>query len=180
MRRGCVFLDRDGTIIHDPGYLDDPAGVVILPGAAEALRRLSKAGFMLAVITNQSGIGRGYFTADTVRRIHERMIELFDKEGVKFDDIRICPHAPEEKCGCRKPEPAMIGDSLRDLDAEPALSAMVGDKPSDAEAGRNAGCALNIVVGPDASACGEGCARAKNLSDAADMIISSLAGKLKG
>ncbi len=102
------LLDRDGTIIAERSYLSDPDQVELLPGTVEGLRRLQRMGCGLVVITNQSGIGRGYFTETQLARIHERMKALLAREQVRLDGIYICPHRPEEHCSCRKPEPGLV------------------------------------------------------------------------
>ena len=144
-RRPFVFLDRDGTIIVQKPYLDDPAGVELIDGAAAALRRLREAGFGLAVVTNQSGIARGYFDKDRVEAIHERMRELLALEGLTLDAIYICPHAPGEGCLCRKPAPGMIDQAAREHRIDLGRSFIVGDKECDVDCGRNAGIRSVLV-----------------------------------
>ena len=136
----AVFLDRDGTIIEDPGYLSDPSGVRLLPGAAEALLALRAAGYRLVLVSNQSGIGRGYFTREQAEAVHRRVIERLAREGVVLDDARYCPHAPEEGCQCRKPRPGLLLAAASELGLDLEASFMVGNSPVDMAAGRNAGC----------------------------------------
>ena len=143
--RPFVFLDRDGTIIVQKPYLDDPAGVELLDGAAAALRRLHDAGFGLAVVSNQSGIARGYFTAGRVEAIHDRMRSLLALEGVTLDAVYICPHAPDEGCRCRKPATGMIEDAAREHHIDLGRSFIVGDKECDVDCGRNAGIPSILV-----------------------------------
>lgn len=138
-RRG-VFLDRDGTLIDDPGYPKDPALVRILPGAVEALRTFRAAGFALVVISNQAGVGRGLITPYEARAVHERFIAVFAESGVTFDDVRYCFHAPAEACTCRKPSPQLLRESGTILGIDLSRSIMIGDKQTDVEAGINAGC----------------------------------------
>jgi D-glycero-D-manno-heptose 1,7-bisphosphate phosphatase len=142
----AVFLDRDGTIIRDEGYLADPSGVSILPGAVEALRELRDSGFLLMIVTNQSGIGRGFFSEDDMRLVNERVESLFADHGIDFDGILICPHAPDENCDCRKPSPKLLLEAAERRRIDLSLSAMIGDKPSDAECGVAAGCRHNILL----------------------------------
>jgi len=140
MTARAVFLDRDGTLMADVGYPRHPDQVTLLPGAAQGLAACRDAGFRLAIISNQSGVGRGYFGADAVWAVHQRLLDLLAAEGVQIDDAQYCLHAPEDDCTCRKPSPRMIETSARQLGADPSTSFMIGDKLSDVEAGRRAGC----------------------------------------
>lgn len=144
MRRKALFLDRDGTLIVDVGYPRDPARVEILSGAVEALRGYSD--YALVVISNQSGIARGLITEDEWRAVHERFVELFANEGITFAGSYYCKHGPDDGCACRKPEPGMLRQAARELDLDLAQSIMIGDKPSDVEAGRRAGCAVSALL----------------------------------
>jgi histidinol-phosphate phosphatase family protein len=136
----AVFLDRDGTLIVDPGYPKDPELVELLPGVVEALTRFRDAGFALVVISNQAGVGRGIITPEQARAVHTRFLAIFAKQGIRFDDVRYCFHAPAEGCPCRKPSPRMIVESAAALELDVSQSFMIGDKSSDVEAGRAAGC----------------------------------------
>jgi histidinol-phosphate phosphatase family protein len=136
----AVFLDRDGTVIEDPGYLSDPSGVRLLPGAADALRALRAAGYQLVLVSNQSGIGRGYFTAEQAEAVHRRVVEQLSRKGVVLDDARYCPHAPDDGCPCRKPRPGLLLAAARELGLDLGASFMVGNSSVDIGAGRNAGC----------------------------------------
>jgi D-glycero-D-manno-heptose 1,7-bisphosphate phosphatase len=139
--RRAIFLDRDGTLIEDPGYPKDPRQVRLLPGAVEALTAFREAGFALVVISNQSGVGRGLITPDEAKAVHERFVALFAERGVTFDDVRYCFHAPDERCECRKPSPRLLRDSAAALGIDLRRSFMIGDKDIDIEAGMKAGCA---------------------------------------
>jgi len=132
-RRRAVFLDRDGTIIVEKNYLADPDEVELIPGAADALRRLQDAGWALVVITNQSGIARGYFGEAEHRAVQRRMQDLLEAEGVTLDATEYCPHHPAftGPCECRKPGLALFRKVAETLDIEPAASAFVGDRPGD-------------------------------------------------
>jgi len=151
--RGIVFLDRDGTLIEDTGYLGDPSGVRILPGAVEALRLLSREGFLLAVVSNQAGLAKGKFTEEEMESVHRRFVSAFAEEGVAFDAVEYCPHHPEgtveayrRACGCRKPGTGMaekILPRLRVPDSCPRF--MVGDKMSDVSMGVRLGAATVLV-----------------------------------
>lgn len=135
-----LFLDRDGTLMQDVGYPRDPEQVVLLPGVGSALAQCRAAGYRLVIVSNQSGVGRRYFPWDAVVAVHQRLLDLLADEGALIDAGYYCPHAPEQACQCRKPEPFMLlqaaaqhGINLRD-------SVMLGDKLADVECGQRAGC----------------------------------------
>jgi len=136
MRR-FVLLDRDGTIMVDRHYLADPTGVELLPGAAAGLRRLRDLGLGLAVVTNQSGLARGLMTAEQVAAVNQRLRELLFAEGITLDGIYLCPHAPEDRCFCRKPAIGLAMQAARDLGFDPAEAFVIGDKASDIVLARN-------------------------------------------
>jgi D-glycero-D-manno-heptose 1,7-bisphosphate phosphatase len=133
--RGAVFLDRDGTIVEDPGYLHDPAAVRLLPGAAGAIRRLNEAGWPVVEISNQSGIARGLFTEADYRAVERRLAELLAAQGAHLDAAFFCPHLPEltGPCECRKPGTKLFEDARRELGLDFRRSWFVGDRPSDVE-----------------------------------------------
>src|SRR4051794_11393725 len=110
MRKKAAFLDRDGTLIFDPGYLHDPAQVQLLPAAADAVAALRDAGYHPVIITNQSGVGRGYYALDAVHAVNQRMAALLAElhPSAIVRDFYICPHAPDDGCGCRKPLPGLL------------------------------------------------------------------------
>jgi D-glycero-D-manno-heptose 1,7-bisphosphate phosphatase len=147
----AIFLDRDGTLVVDVGYPRDPDRVELLPGAAAALRRLS-AQAALVIVSNQSGIGRGLIAPDEARAVHDRMIARFADEGVTFAGSYYCPHAPDDDCACRKPQPGLLLQAARELDLDLPRSVMVGDKPTDVEVGRAAGCAAALLFAASAVA----------------------------
>jgi D-glycero-D-manno-heptose 1,7-bisphosphate phosphatase len=138
--RAAVFLDRDGTLIEDIGYPRDPEQIRLLPGTAAALGELSNNGFALVVISNQSGVGRGLITRGQAGQVHQRLADLLAEQGVSLDGAYYCYHAPTEGCLCRKPSPTLILTAAKDLGLDLGKSFLVGDKPSDVEAGRRAGC----------------------------------------
>ncbi len=142
----AVFLDRDGTIIVDRHYLSDPDQVELLPGAPGALRALREAGFRLVVVTNQSGIGRGYYTVADMRRVNDRMNALLAARGVTLDGLYFSPEAPEEASATRKPRTGMIRAARAELGLDVARSYMVGDKWADVACGRNAGVRASLLV----------------------------------
>ena len=144
----AVFLDRDGTLNVEKDYLYRIEDWEWLPGVKEALRGLKQAGFLLVVITNQSGIGRGWYTEAAARELHGFVRQELLAEGVAMDGFYLCPHAPDAPagaCGCRKPSPALLLRAAADFDIDLSRSWMVGDKVADVMAGRNAGCASILV-----------------------------------
>ncbi len=143
--RPAVFLDRDGTIINDIGYLADPEGISFFPGVPEALKRLQDRGYLLVVITNQSGIGRGYFNEETALSVNLTMERLLKNKGVALAAIYYCPHHPEDNCRCRKPELLMVQRAQRDLGIDPSRSWVVGDLDKDVRTGLKAGARPILV-----------------------------------
>ena len=142
--RPAAFLDRDGTIIEELGYLGDPDQIRFIPGAIEALRALQRAGFRLVVITNQAGVARGLLTEADVHRVNERLRTLLAESGVRLDGIYYCPHHPEHgppeyrlECSCRKPRPGMVERAARELHLDPARSVVIGDHSSDTALARS-------------------------------------------
>jgi D-glycero-D-manno-heptose 1,7-bisphosphate phosphatase len=147
----AVFLDRDGTLIENHHYLASPEGVVLLPGAREAVARVRDAGAKLFLFTNQSGIGRGYFTLADVEAQNRRMLELLDLGDDLFTGICIAPERPDESPVYRKPSPRFIEEMLAAHAVAPESAWMVGDSPADWEAGINAGIrSAAIVANPTA------------------------------
>ena len=141
-----IALDRDGTVIEEMPYLSDPARVRLLPNSAAALRALREAGLDVAVLTNQSGVGRGFFGIDAVSAVNERMQALLAAEGAALDGIFVCPHPPQAGCACRKPGTLMLDlAAARRPDAAPGPRFVVGDKPTDIEMGRRAGATTILV-----------------------------------
>ncbi len=139
----AVFLDRDGTLMHDVGYCGDPKDIELIDGVPAALRKLKEAGYRLVVITNQSGIGRGYFDEIQYRAVDA---EFSRQIGQRIIDATYhCPHLPKDGCTCRKPSPEMIFKAAREHDIDLSRSFYVGDKPSDIECGRNAGVKTILV-----------------------------------
>jgi histidinol-phosphate phosphatase family protein len=145
-RQAAVFLDRDGTINEEVGYLDRLEKLRLIPGTAGAIRRLNAGGFKTVVVTNQSGVARGFFDETFVAAVHARLGELLRVEGAFLDGFYICPHHPAEGCGtyrrvcdCRKPAPGLLLRAAAELDLDPRRSFMIGDTLKDIEAGSRAG-----------------------------------------
>jgi D-glycero-D-manno-heptose 1,7-bisphosphate phosphatase len=146
--RNCpgLFLDRDGTLMEDPGYVSHPDQVRLIPGIAATLKRFREAGYALVIVTNQSGIGRGLYTWDDYDAVAARLEELLAAEGVAFDAVLACGHAPDEGCGWRKPAPGMIREAATLLALDLGRSLLVGDKLSDLEAAAAAGLTRAVHV----------------------------------
>jgi D-glycero-D-manno-heptose 1,7-bisphosphate phosphatase len=141
-----VILDRDGTLVVDRGYLDDPAGLEFEPGAAEGMQWLYSHGCRLIVITNQSGIGRGLFTLDRLEAMNARLNVMVEEAGARLEGIYHCPHAPDTGCACRKPALGLLMRAASDLDFDPGSVIMIGDKESDMEFGRRAGARTILIA----------------------------------
>ena len=139
-RRAFVFLDRDGTLLEDPGYLHRLEDYALLPGVAAGLAELQSAGFALAIVTNQSGIGRGYYGPAEFEAIQARLLSDLEARGVRIEATYFCPHLPDAGCGCRKPAPGMLHRAERELGADLARSWVIGDAATDARLAIGAGC----------------------------------------
>ena len=140
-----VLIDRDGTIVVDRGYLDNAAGLELLHGAGEGLRLLHTQGYRLVVITNQSGIGRGKFPIERLHEMNARLTMMVREAGARLEGIYFCPHAPKDKCDCRKPAPGLIIRAASELNFDPTTAVVIGDKDSDIECGRRAGAATVLI-----------------------------------
>lgn len=147
MSRRTVFVDKDGTLIEDVPYNVDPARIVLQPGAATGLRRLQRAGYLLVVVSNQSGVARGYFEEVALAVVEQRIRAMLHAEGVDLDGFYYCPHHPggavpafSVHCLCRKPMPGMLHRAATDLEIDLRRSWLIGDILHDIEAGRSAGC----------------------------------------
>lgn len=152
-QRRAVFLDRDGTINVEKDYLYRIEDFEFIPGAPEAIKRLKDAGFLVIVVTNQSGVARGYYTLEDVNRLHDHIQNELEKIGTSIDAFYVCPHHPTEgigdysrECDCRKGNPGMLLQAAKDFDIDLARSIMVGDKLADVEAGRRSGCVPYLVL----------------------------------
>jgi D,D-heptose 1,7-bisphosphate phosphatase len=145
-KRRAVFLDRDGTIIWDRGYVKDARDVGLLANVGEALAAIKRHGFALVLISNQSGIGRGMITPAQAEEVHQAVVARLVEFGVGLDAVFYCPHTPEENCPCRKPSPEMLLRAASELDLDLPRSFMIGDKACDVEAGKRAGCRTILLT----------------------------------
>jgi D-glycero-D-manno-heptose 1,7-bisphosphate phosphatase len=143
----AVFVDRDHTLIDDPGYINDPSQVILLPGVEKALKAMSAAGYKIVMVTNQSGIARGLLTEERLAEIHQEIIRQLALHGAQLDAIYYCPYHPDGSVAryamesdLRKPAPGMLMQAARDLAINLSESWMVGDASRDVEAGQRAGC----------------------------------------
>lgn len=142
----AVFLDRDGVLNEERNYLSRVEDVVIVPGAPVALKRLADAGFRLFIVSNQSGVGRGYFTIADVEQVNAHLAAEFAKAGVRFEKIYFAPEAPEQPSRGRKPSPQFLFDARDEFGVDLARSFMIGDKLIDLECGWNAGVQRSLLV----------------------------------
>ena len=152
----AVFLDRDGTIIEDVGYIGERSRVRFLPGASQAIKSLNENGFGVIVVTNQSGVARGYFTEEMVQELNRYIREALAEQGAHIDMFYYCPHHIDgviaeyrRECYCRKPNPGMIEVAVGDFGINLEDSFVIGDKASDIEAGHRAGCRTVLLTGAD-------------------------------
>lgn len=149
---GVAFLDRDGTLNVEKGYMDDPAAVELIPGAAQAVRNFVDAGYVVFGVSNQSGVARGYYTLERAIKVNNRVAELLSAEKADVREMFICPHHPEGvvaeykvRCECRKPKIGMITAALEKYRLKPQKIIVVGDKACDVELGKNAGARTALV-----------------------------------
>jgi D-glycero-D-manno-heptose 1,7-bisphosphate phosphatase len=142
----AVFLDRDGTIIAEKNYLHRPEDVEIFPAARTGLKMLCDAGFRLFIVSNQSGVGRGYFTLEDVARVNEHLRAELARDGICFEKIYVAPEAPGQPSRGRKPSPQFLFDARDEFDLDLSQSFLIGDKTIDLECGWNAGVKKNILV----------------------------------
>lgn len=144
--RKAVFLDRDGTLNIEKSYLSDPDQLVLFPDVVSSLKQLIGDEYLLFVVTNQSGIGRGYYTEEDMHRVNQRLVEVLKPEGITFQKIYFAPEAPEVPSYGRKPSPQFLLDAAREFGLNLEDSYMIGDKLSDIECGWNAGVRASILV----------------------------------
>jgi D-glycero-D-manno-heptose 1,7-bisphosphate phosphatase len=144
MSNKAVFLDRDGTIIIDHGYIKNPEKVNVMPGVSESIEMLADSGFMLFIATNQSGIGRGMMKASDVESVNDKMLSYIGRE--KITEILICPHEPEDNCTCRKPGTKLVEEAAKKYDLDLSKSYSIGDKDCDRDLAKNFG-GVGIKIG---------------------------------
>ena len=153
MTRRAVFMDRDGTISEEVGYVNHPARYRVFPYSGEAVRLLNEAGWLAILVTNQAGVARGYFTEDLIGAVHDRLTLELEREGARLDAVYYCAHHPSVgespyrlDCDCRKPKPGLIRRAAEEFDIDLAESWMIGDRHSDVELAHNAGVRSGFVL----------------------------------
>lgn len=169
------LIDRDGTIIVEKNYLSSPDQVELLEGAVEGIQLLRRLGYVIVVVTNQSAVGRGYFSLATLEKIHQRLRNLLSARGASLDAIYVCPHHPDDGCSCRKPAPGLAWKAATEFRADLVNSIVVGDKACDIELGKQVGAQTILVrtgYGASVAIDGKTCPDyvAKNLIEAAHII----------
>lgn len=143
----AFFFDRDGVINVDHGYIAKIENFDFMDGVFPVLRALAANGYLLVIVTNQSGIGRGYYTEEDFQRITDWMLKRFSEEQIEIASVYHCPHAPEAGCACRKPAPGMFLQAVREHGIDPAASWMIGDKDADMQAAQAAGIPNRVLIG---------------------------------
>ena len=141
----AIILDRDGTLVNDPGYVHKVEDFKLLPKVIDALKLLCSK-FLFFIITNQSGVGRGYYTLEDMHKFHNHMLNEFEKENIKIEKIYICPHHPDTDCDCRKPSVKFIKEAEKEFNLDLKKSFVIGDHPHDIEMGKKAGCKSIYVL----------------------------------
>jgi|SRR3989338_7134881 len=172
----AAFIDRDGTINVDKEYVYKIADWELIPGAIGALKKLQKEGYLLIIITSQSGIGRGYYSEKDFEKLTDYMLKQFSEEGISIKKIYFCPHAPEDNCICRKPKTFLIKKAQKELYIDLKKSYVIGDKTADIKTGKDSGCKTVLVLTGKAGKDGKYDAKpdyvAKDLYNAANMILN--------
>jgi histidinol-phosphate phosphatase family protein len=182
----AVFLDRDGTLNEDRGYVTSPEQLVLFSGVPEALARLNQLGVQVILMTNQSAIGRGFMATHDLQHIHQKLVDLLGAHEGRIDEVYVCPHRPDEGCACRKPQVGMIKQAAERFSLDLSQCFFVGDKCSDLEAAHKAGVTGVLVL---SSVYGEAALKARDngefpiahvaqtFVDAVDWIESELLGR---
>ncbi len=142
----AIILDRDGTIVKDGHYLKDPNKLRVYKGVVPALKLLKEKGWKIIIGTNQSGIGRGYFTLETLEKIHKELHKIFRKNHLQIDEIYFCPHHPNDKCHCRKPNLGMLQEAAKKHHLNLESCIVIGDKECDIQWGKNGGAKTILVL----------------------------------
>ncbi len=143
--RRLLVADRDGTLIVERHYLADPAGVELLPGVVEGLRSFQQRGYEIVIVSNQSGVGRGFFTAAAMAEVNAEVLRQLAVHGIRVRSVHCCTHRPEERCACRKPEPQLLDAAIDEVGCAPSQCLVVGDKSCDVELGRRRGARTALV-----------------------------------
>ena len=146
MRNIVVFLDRDGTIIEDKDFIKSPDEIEFIPGSIEAIKIFKKMGYIIVVISNQSGIGRGILTEKMVKEVNDSFVQQLRERGTPVDALYFCPHHPADNCDCRKPETGMIRRAVTEHKLDLKEAVVIGDKLSDIELGRRIGATSILVL----------------------------------
>ncbi|VVB78613.1 Histidine biosynthesis bifunctional protein HisB [uncultured archaeon] len=141
----AIFLDRDGVINLDSGHVGKINDFVFLPRVFESLKMLSSKGYLFIIITNQSGISRGYYDLEDFFTLNNWMLDKFDENGIKISGVYFCPHHPDENCNCRKPKSLMFDSAVSDFNIDEAQSWIIGDKLTDLEIGKNSPCKKILI-----------------------------------
>jgi len=181
---GAVLLDRDGVISQQTAFVNEPGDLELIDGAAKAIARLNRAGWPVAIITNQGGIGMGYLSEEMLQKIHQKLEQLLADVGAHVDAIYYCPHmanaalpAYQDNCPCRKPQTGMLEQARDELGIDLSKSVVVGDSTTDILAGIRAGCATILVktgfAGEDGKTVAEPDAVVRDLSAAVSLILAS-------
>ncbi|MCS1408677.1 MAG: D-glycero-alpha-D-manno-heptose-1,7-bisphosphate 7-phosphatase [Verrucomicrobia subdivision 3 bacterium] len=167
----AVFLDRDGTINIEESYLSDPNKLRLIDGTLESLKQLQDQGFLLFIVTNQSGIGRGYYSEADMHAVNDKLVRIAADAGIQFAKIYFAPEAPEAPSYGRKPSPQFLLDASRDFQVDLATAFMIGDKLSDLQCGWNAGIGKSILV---KTGCGQALARRPDIDLSQTVIVEDL------
>jgi len=165
----AVFLDRDGVINIDKSYVCKIEDFEFSDGVFEVLRRFQENGYKLFVVTNQSGIGRGYYSEEDFQVLTSYMLDALKQEGIYIEKVYHCPHHPNLKCKCRKPEPKMLLDAKKEFDIDMKNSIMIGDKKSDIEVGKNAGVGKTIMISDQKEPLADICV--KNIKELKELLF---------
>ena len=147
-KKKACFLDRDGVVNVEVSYLHEPEKTVLESGIVDALKAIHQHGFLAVVVTNQAGVAKGKYPQQDIFAVHDKLQELLSEHGEKIDAFYYCPHHPDftGECTCRKPHPGMLLQAAKDLNIDMSCSLMIGDRMSDVNAGRNAGCKASYLV----------------------------------
>lgn len=179
MSKRAAFLDRDGTVVEEVNYLTRDEQLRLEPGAAGAMRRLREAGYLLILITNQSGVARGMLTEEELARVHRRLGEMLSAVGAELDGTYYCPHLPGAEvgeydldCACRKPKPGMILKAAEEHGVDLAASVMFGDSERDVESGKEAGCRAVLIHHGDEPEETRADYSAKDLAEGVDALLA--------